>query len=222
MNITYQTKNFIKKILTKYYRHKYSSKMTFTGKNYKIGRHFSVKLYYGSKKEDIVIGDHCDLYGNLSTQSGGKIIVGDWVRIGANVRIKSVESVVLGDNVIISEGVTITDNNTHPTHPVFNHIRSCRPETSTMHRWIYSAHKPVIIGNNCWIAEFSRVCKGVTIGENSIVGANSVVTKDVPPNSIAVGNPAKVVKTDIDKMPIPTDCEEFVKLLHIENININA
>lgn len=50
-----------------------------------------------------------------------------------------------------------------------------------------------------WIGEYVRICKGVTIGDGSVVAANAVVTKDVPPNSIVAGNPAKVVKTDIDK-----------------------
>ena len=52
-----------------------------------------------------------------------------------------------------------------------------------------------------WIGRNSIISKGVTIGENSIVAAGSVVTKDVPPNCIVGGNPAKVVKTDIDKEP---------------------
>ena len=62
---------------------------------------------------------------------------------------------------------------------------------------IYSDNAPIKIGSNCWIGENSRVCKGVTIGDGAIVAANAVVTKDVPANSIAAGNPAKVVKTDI-------------------------
>ena len=54
--------------------------------------------------------------------------------------------------------------------------------------------KPVIIGKNCWIGEKVIILPGVTIGCNSIVGAGSVVTKDIAPNCIAVGNPAKVIK----------------------------
>lgn len=51
-----------------------------------------------------------------------------------------------------------------------------------------------IIGENCWIGANVRICKGVTIGDNSVVAACSVVTKDVPANCIVAGNPAKVVK----------------------------
>ncbi|NCU88000.1 MAG: acyltransferase, partial [Proteobacteria bacterium] len=55
--------------------------------------------------------------------------------------------------------------------------------------------KPVIFEDNVWIGDSAIICKGVTIGKNSIIGAGAVVTKDVPPNSIFAGNPAKLVKT---------------------------
>ena len=53
----------------------------------------------------------------------------------------------------------------------------------------------MVLKDNVWIGDSAIVCKGVTIGENSIIGAGAVVTKDVPPNSIFAGNPAKLVKT---------------------------
>ena len=69
-----------------------------------------------------------------------------------------------------------------------------------MRSWKYSASKPIRIGENVWIGENVRICKGVTIGNNAVIAACSVVTKDVPANAIAAGNPAKIVKTDIDKI----------------------
>ena len=66
-----------------------------------------------------------------------------------------------------------------------------------------SDNSPIIIGNNVWIGTEARICKGVTIGDNAIIAANAVVTKDVPANAIAAGNPAKIVKTDIDKTTKP-------------------
>lgn len=79
---------------------------------------------------------------------------------------------------------------------------------------MHSANAPIAIGRNCWIGQNARIQKGVTIGDNSIIAANSVVTKDVPANAIAAGNPAKIVKTDIDQIPAPTTYEpynEFIK-----------
>lgn len=58
-----------------------------------------------------------------------------------------------------------------------------------------------MIGKNVWIGEHARICKGVTIGDGSVIAANSVVTKDVPALSIAAGNPAKIVKENIDQVP---------------------
>jgi hypothetical protein len=54
--------------------------------------------------------------------------------------------------------------------------------------------EPVVLKDNVWIGDSAIVCKGVTIGENSVIGAGAIVTRDIPPNCVAVGNPAKVVK----------------------------
>jgi hypothetical protein len=53
---------------------------------------------------------------------------------------------------------------------------------------------PVILGDNVWIGDGAKVCKGVTIGDNSVIGAGAIVTSDIPANSIAAGNPARVIK----------------------------
>ncbi|MFD1901362.1 DapH/DapD/GlmU-related protein [Enterococcus termitis] len=53
---------------------------------------------------------------------------------------------------------------------------------------------PVTIEDNCWIGANTTICPGVTIGENSVIGAGSIVTKDIPANSVAVGNPCKVLR----------------------------
>ncbi|MBD3329761.1 sugar O-acetyltransferase, partial [Candidatus Dojkabacteria bacterium] len=60
---------------------------------------------------------------------------------------------------------------------------------------VWIEEKPLKIGNNVWIGMNSVVLPGVEIGDNVVIGAGSVVTKDIPPNSIAVGNPCRVIKT---------------------------
>lgn len=82
----------------------------------------------------------------------------------------------LGNNIKCGANTLITDSDWHTEDP-----RSGEP-------------KPVIIGDNVWLGVNVTVLKGVTIGENSLIGAGSVVIKDIPSNVIAVGNPCKVVK----------------------------
>ncbi|MBN2440485.1 MAG: acyltransferase [Spirochaetales bacterium] len=91
------------------------------------------------------------------------------------------EKVIIKDNCLFGPGTVICDNDSHriSIDPV---IRRQKPKSS-----------PVIIEKNVWIGRKSLILKGVTIGENSIVAAHSVVTKDVPPNTLVAGNPAKII-----------------------------
>jgi acetyltransferase-like isoleucine patch superfamily enzyme len=93
------------------------------------------------------------------------------------------------------------DNNNHPINPEDRKFIWDTEEDSIYRLWKFSDSKPVVIGKNVWIGMYARISKGVTIGDNAIIAANAVVTKDVPANSIAAGNPARIVKTDIDKAP---------------------
>lgn len=95
----------------------------------------------------------------------------------SGVTIAAFNKIVIGNNVKVGANVLITDSNWHPEDP-----RS-------------GESFPVVIEDNVWLGVNCIVLKGVTIGENSIIGANSVVVKDIPANSIASGNPCKVLKT---------------------------
>ncbi len=181
---------------------------TLLGKNYIFGLKSGIGLYK-SDKSNIILGDNVKIYGNLISQNHGKIIFKDYVRLASSSQITSVEYIEIGSYTTISNNTIITDNNNHPVNPLFRRYRMMQPDGDDSARWIHSAHAPVIIGENCWIGRNVSIMKGVTIGANSVVAANSVVTKSIPANCIAAGNPAKIVKTDIQNIPAPTSCEGF-------------
>lgn len=114
----------------------------------------------------------------------GEIKIGKYCLITPGVRIMAAESILIGDACMIAHGVYISDADWHGIYD------RAEPVGNT---------KPVILEDNVWIGDSAIICKGVTIGKNSIIGAGAVVTKNVPPNSIFAGNPAKLVKTLEDK-----------------------
>lgn len=111
-----------------------------------------------------------------------EILVGEHVKINGAM-LYAREHISLGNYCLLAPGVVIIDNDSHP--PVLDPIarRDVPPSA------------PVRIGNNVWIGMRSLVTKGVTIGDNAIVAAHSVVTRDVPANTLVGGNPARVIRT---------------------------
>lgn len=202
-------RNFIKKLVYKIQLIRIRNKAIFRGSHYSVGPTGSVNLSDGSNRYDIVIGDYVDVYGRITSQNHGKITIGNYSHIGRNARVQSCCKVDIGDYVVVSEDVIITDTNNHPISVNFRKVWAQKPPSSTIHFWKYADNRPVVIRNNVWLGERSRICKGVEIGENSIVAANAVVTKNVPANSIVAGNPAKIVKTGLELIDDPVDCEEF-------------
>lgn len=194
-------RNFISKILEDRNSAYIRKNVTLKGMNYRFKRTSGISLEDGSDKNDIVLGDTVWMYGTLASQNHGKIIFGNNSRIGAYSKIGAVQSVTVGDYTAIADYVVIMDNNNHPVNPEDRLFMRKTEEGSKYRKWRYSDSKPIIIGRNVWIGSFARITKGVTIGDGSIIAANAVVTKDVPPNSIAAGNPARIVKSDIDKIP---------------------
>jgi maltose O-acetyltransferase len=114
---------------------------------------------------------HCDY--------GYNIHLGEKVYFNVNCVVLDAAKVTIGSNVFIGPGVHIYTA-THPTNAV--------------ERQTVEFAKPVSIGNDCWIGGNAIIFPGVTIGDGCTIGAGSVVTKDIPANSLAVGNPAKVIK----------------------------
>lgn len=181
--------------LIRYNRYRLFRKMcTLNGTYYIFNRFSRILLSDGSRKSDIILGNNVCIYGKLESQNGGKIILGNNTRVGANSVIRSVNSIVIGDYTAISDYVVISDNNNHPIDPIFRRKMKLDSQDGDMRKWRHSANAPITIGENVWIGEFSRIQKGVTIGDNSIVAANAVVTKSIPANCIVGGNPAKILK----------------------------
>lgn len=111
------------------------------------------------------------------------IRIGNHCYIGYYFSILNASSVTLGNDVLIASHVLISSEN-HGVDPELEMPYMDQPLIS----------KPVIIGDGCWIGEKVCVLPGVSIGKKCIIGAGSIVTKSIPDYSIAVGNPAKVIK----------------------------
>ena len=116
------------------------------------------------------------------------IEIGENVEINDEVHIGATEKIIIEDNVLIASKVYISDHN----HGSYKGDEQDSPMSIPKERKIHSS--PIKIEKNVWIGELCCILQGVTIGEGSIIGAMSVVTKDIPPYTIAVGSPAKLIK----------------------------
>lgn len=168
------------------------------------------------RAKGVVTGKDCTIIGKIKVIGHGKITIGDnfmmtsgehinpisanlqgtfftdspkaRITIGNNVGMSSTrmwihDSLTIGDNVKIGGGVLLIDTDCHPKD--YEMRRTSNEDTKSA---------PINIEDDVWIGAQSIVLKGVTIGAHSIIGAGSVVTKDIPSDCIAAGNPCKVIK----------------------------
>ena len=135
------------------------------------------------------VGEGVDIRPPLRVDYGHNITIGDgsWVNFGLTAL--DVAPIVIGQDVLIGPNCSLYTA-IHPTEP--------GPRRA---KWESAA--PITLGDNVWLGGSVVVCPGVTIGENSIVGAGAVVTRDIPANSIAVGNPARVIRALDPTLPRP-------------------
>ena len=116
----------------------------------------------------------------LSVDYGENISLGDRVFVNYNLTALDVAAITIGDDCLLGPNVQLLT----PTHPVAIEPRRDKLEAAL----------PITLGRNVWLGGGVIVCPGVTIGDNSVVGAGSVVTRDIPANVVAVGNPARVIR----------------------------
>ena len=128
----------------------------------------------------------CDI-GKFTAFAGSRIVVNEGAKLkiasgymNHSAVIECFESITIGQDVAISENVVIRDSDNHKV------IKEG-----------YQSTKPIVIGNHVWIGMNSMILKGVSIGDGAVVAAGSVVTKDVPAESIVAGVPAKVIQENV-------------------------
>lgn len=122
---------------------------------------------------------------------GRNIYLGNNVSINMNCTFVDCNQIVIGDNVLIASNVQLYTA-THPVELAERLTPDWNGETGEYFCRTYAL--PIKIGNGCWLGGGVIVLPGVTIGDGSVIGAGSVVTKDIPENSLAVGNPCRVIR----------------------------
>lgn len=127
------------------------------------------------------VGEGCYIEAPFYANWGGKHVhFGEYVYANFNLTLVDDTHIYVGDRTMFGPNVTVATAG----HPILPELREK----------VYQFNAPVHIGRNCWIGAGAIILPGITIGDNTVVGAGSVVTKDLPPNVIAAGNPCKVMR----------------------------
>jgi acetyltransferase-like isoleucine patch superfamily enzyme len=150
-------------------------------------------------QSSISIGDDCLIEGYLVTETkDSAITIGNNVYVGGNTKLDCVASIVVEDDVLISYECIMADSDNHSLDYRIRKKDLAQWKRGE-HDWTTTASAPIKVSRHAWIGARAVILKGVTIGEGAIVGAGSVVTKDVPPYTIVAGNPARVVRELTDE-----------------------
>ncbi|MFC9459390.1 sugar O-acetyltransferase [Streptomyces sp. NPDC056637] len=127
------------------------------------------------------VGEGVEVRPPLYVDYGSNITIGARTFVNYHLTALDVARITIGEDCQIGPNVQLLT----PTHPVEPQPRRDKLEAAL----------PITIGDNVWLGGGAIVCPGVSIGDNSVIGAGAVVTKDVPANVVAVGNPARPVRT---------------------------
>lgn len=138
-------------------------------------------------------GENLDVMGPIFFDYGCHTSFGDRVFMNFNFTCLDCAPVTIGNDVLFGPNVSILP----PMHPIRWQDRNVRKAADGSF-YDYEYGLPITIGSNCWFGGGATVLGGVTIGDGCVIGAGAVVTKDIPANSVAVGNPARVIRTITD------------------------
>ena len=160
---------------------------------FKVGRNFYLVNGLPEVNENIkiIIGDNVSIYAKETSFGGGKIIdnpileIGDNTFIGPGVKIGVCQRIAIGKHCLIAARVIMSDSDGHPLD--WSERRTKLPVRK-------EDVSPIIIEDDVWIGEGCFIRKGVKIGRGAVIGARSVVTNNIPPFSVAIGIPARVIK----------------------------
>lgn len=158
-----------------------------------VGYQFQMeKLPYLTGHGSIMIGDQVRLSGKPNFGFSNRVYekpsltIGKGSFIGHGTSFAVAKSISIGSHCLIAGGATIRDFDGHPIDAECRRRNEPQPA---------SAIAPVVIGNDVWIGQGAAILKGVNVGDRAIVASRAVVTKDVPPDAVVAGNPARIVKT---------------------------
>ena len=168
--------------MNKIYEHYY--KIKFQKKCDKIGQNVRIKgkvIFSGHGKlnsgNNLLIRSSNFNPVRIHIERKSNLTLGDQVFLNMGVHLSCSKKIIIGDHVDFGEDCLIMDND-------FHSLDDSQPKI-----------EPIIINNNVWIASRVIILKGVTIGEGAVIGAGSIITKSIPPNTFAAGNPARVIKS---------------------------
>ena len=179
--------------------------------NYRLGagtimEPYGIKIQFHTTRENRIyvdVGNKCIINAEFIFETEtGKVEIGNNVNIGGAIII-SKSHIKIGDDVTMAWDIVLYDHDSHAIdwEHRSNDNAQCYTDftnnggNKTVNKdWNHVKTKPIVIEDKVWIGFGVTVLKGVTIGEGAVVGAKSVVTKDVPAWTVVAGNPAKVVK----------------------------
>lgn len=172
--------------------------LAFKSQARKLLKEYNALAYEQNKEKETIlkqlfgkIGDKVTVGSPFICDYGRNIYIGNNVSVNMNCTFVDCNKITIGNDVLIAPNVQLYTA-THPIEFAERYVPDKNEGSKQLIRCTYAL--PIKIGNGCWLGGGVIVLPGVSIGDGSVIGAGSVVTKDIPENSLAVGNPCRVIR----------------------------